>query len=91
FIAVHQHVHGPQGWLRIAGAQQSVLHVLALVGVDALIPCHPTVEQALNACPLHPGTQVQTSRPSIPRSTRPTRQQTRMRSRSPGPHAVPVN
>ncbi|MEU9918675.1 STAS domain-containing protein [Streptomyces sp. NPDC051001] len=49
FIAVHQQVDSPQGWLRIAGAQESVLHVLALVGVDTLIPCHPTVEQALNA------------------------------------------
>ncbi|MFF1296259.1 MULTISPECIES: STAS domain-containing protein [unclassified Streptomyces] len=49
FIAVHQQVNSPQGWLRIAGAQESVLHVLALVGVDTLIPCHPTVEQALNA------------------------------------------
>ncbi|MER6181853.1 STAS domain-containing protein [Streptomyces sp. NPDC001652] len=49
FIAVHQQVNSPQGWLRIAGAQESVLHVLALVGVDTLIPCHPTVEQALNS------------------------------------------
>ena len=29
------------------GAQDSVLHVLQLVG--PVIPCHPTVEQALNA------------------------------------------
>lgn len=49
FIAAYQQVSGTQGWLRIAGAQESVLRVLALVGVDALIPCHPTLEQALNA------------------------------------------
>lgn len=49
FVAVYQQVNGPQGWLRIASAQESVLRVLALVGVDTLIPCHPTVEQALNA------------------------------------------
>ncbi|MFM9500272.1 STAS domain-containing protein [Streptomyces galilaeus] len=48
FIAVYRQVEGSQGWLRIAGAQESVLHVLQLVGVDAVIPCHPTVEQALN-------------------------------------------
>ena len=48
FVAAHQKVDGTQGWLRIAGAQQSVLRVLELVGVDALIPCHPTVEKALN-------------------------------------------
>ncbi|WP_433920632.1 STAS domain-containing protein [Streptomyces canus] len=49
FVAAYQQVDGAQGWLRIAGAQAPVLRVLALVGVDALIPCHPTVEQALNA------------------------------------------
>ena len=49
FIAAYQQVSGAQGWLRIADAQEPVLRVLALVGVDALIPCHPTVEQALNA------------------------------------------
>jgi anti-anti-sigma factor len=48
FVAAYQQVNGA-GWLRIAGAQATVLRVLALVGVDALIPCHPTVEQALNA------------------------------------------
>ncbi|MEU9331440.1 STAS domain-containing protein [Streptomyces canus] len=49
FVAVYRQVEGAQGWLRIAGAQGPVLRILALVGVDALIPCHPTVEQALNA------------------------------------------
>ncbi|WP_329253964.1 STAS domain-containing protein [Streptomyces canus] len=49
FVAAYQQVDGAQGWLRIAGAQAPVLRVLSLVGVDALIPCHPTVEQALNA------------------------------------------
>ncbi|WP_329438080.1 STAS domain-containing protein [Streptomyces canus] len=49
FVAAYQQVDGAQGWLRIAGAQGPVLRVLSLVGVDALIPCHPTVEQALNA------------------------------------------
>ncbi|WP_055711240.1 hypothetical protein [Streptomyces torulosus] len=35
------------GWLRIAGAQHSVLGVLQLVGLDEVISCHHTVEQAL--------------------------------------------
>ncbi|MFD3501924.1 STAS domain-containing protein [Streptomyces sp. NPDC058676] len=48
FVAAYQQVSGTQGWLRIAGAQESVLRVLQLVGVDAVIPCHPTIEQALN-------------------------------------------
>ena len=49
FVAAYQQVDGAQGWLRIAGAQGPVLRVLSLVGVDALVPCHPTVEQAMNA------------------------------------------
>ena len=48
FIAVHRQVSEAQGWLRIAGAQKSVLRVLTLVGVDTFIPCHPTIEHALN-------------------------------------------
>ncbi|MFI1928476.1 STAS domain-containing protein [Streptomyces sp. NPDC020377] len=47
FVAAHQAVSGTEGWLRIAAAQKPVLHVLRLVGVDALITCHPTLEQAL--------------------------------------------
>jgi stage II sporulation protein AA (anti-sigma F factor antagonist) len=47
FVAAHQQVSRADGWVRIAGAQESVLRVLQLVGVDTLIPCHPTTEQAL--------------------------------------------
>ncbi|WP_338056479.1 STAS domain-containing protein [Streptomyces torulosus] len=46
-IAAHQSMSDAQGWLRIAGAQASVLRVLELVGLDQVIGCHPTVEQAL--------------------------------------------
>ncbi|KPI22744.1 anti-sigma-factor antagonist [Actinobacteria bacterium OV320] len=49
FIAAHLRVSQAQGWLRIAGAQETVLRLLQMVGVDTFIPCHPTVEQALNA------------------------------------------
>jgi stage II sporulation protein AA (anti-sigma F factor antagonist) len=38
-----------QGWLRLAGAQASVLRALQLVGLDQVISCHSTVEQALKA------------------------------------------
>ncbi|MDX2524420.1 STAS domain-containing protein [Streptomyces europaeiscabiei] len=47
-VAAQRRVGGVQGWLRIAAAQESVLRVLQLVGVDTFIPCHPTTEQALN-------------------------------------------
>ncbi|MFI8194233.1 STAS domain-containing protein [Streptomyces sp. NPDC085946] len=49
FVAAHQALSGADGWLRLAGAQPSVLRVLQLVGVDDFISCHPTVEQALTA------------------------------------------
>jgi anti-anti-sigma factor len=49
FIAAHQAVTDVRGWLRIAGAQESVLRILQLVGLDEVIPCRPTVEQALTA------------------------------------------
>jgi anti-anti-sigma factor len=48
-IAAHQSMSAAQGWLRIAGAQESVLRTLQLVGLDQVIGCHPTVEQALTA------------------------------------------
>ncbi|MGA5899296.1 STAS domain-containing protein [Streptomyces venetus] len=47
FVAAYQQATDTGGWVRIAGAQHSVLRVLQLVGVDTLIPCHPTTEQAL--------------------------------------------
>jgi anti-anti-sigma factor len=46
-IAAQQSMSDAQGWLRIAGAQASVLRVLELVGLDQVIGCHSTVEQAL--------------------------------------------
>ncbi|MEU0060136.1 STAS domain-containing protein [Streptomyces sp. NPDC006334] len=49
FVACHQQVSKTQGWVRIAGAQMPVLRVLELVGNDALITCHPGIEQALCA------------------------------------------
>ncbi|MGI5192095.1 STAS domain-containing protein [Streptomyces sp. CA-288835] len=36
-IAAHQAMSGAQGWLRMAGAQASVLRVLQLVGLDQVI------------------------------------------------------
>jgi anti-anti-sigma factor len=48
-IAAHQAMSDAQGWLRIAGAQDSVLRVLQLVGLDQVMPCHPSVEQAMTA------------------------------------------
>lgn len=49
FIGAYQAVSDTQGWLRIAGAQEAVLRILQIVGMDTLISCHPTIEQAVNA------------------------------------------
>ncbi|MEU6688203.1 STAS domain-containing protein [Streptomyces sp. NPDC046832] len=49
FVAAHQQVSDANGWVRIAGAQPSVLRVLQVTGVDSVIPCHPTTAQALTA------------------------------------------
>ncbi|MGV9454564.1 STAS domain-containing protein [Streptomyces sp. NPDC003635] len=46
-IAAHRAAEDTDGWLRLAGVRESVQRVLALVGIDALIPCHSTVEEAL--------------------------------------------
>ncbi|MEU0068793.1 STAS domain-containing protein [Streptomyces sp. NPDC006332] len=46
-ITAHQSMNDAQGWLRMAGVQDSVLRVLELVGLDQVIPSHSTVEQAL--------------------------------------------
>jgi anti-anti-sigma factor len=46
-VTAHQQAAGSQGWLRIAAAQDSVLRVLQIVGLDHVIDCHPTLEQAL--------------------------------------------
>ncbi|MFE8938019.1 STAS domain-containing protein [Streptomyces sp. NPDC007872] len=47
FITAHRRIGESGGRLRLAGAGEAVRRVLALVGVDTVIPCHPTLEQAL--------------------------------------------
>ncbi|MET7889457.1 STAS domain-containing protein [Streptomyces avermitilis] len=49
FVAAHKSMSDAQGWLRIAGAQESVLQLLKIIGLDDVIPCHSTVKQALTA------------------------------------------
>ncbi|KUH40586.1 MULTISPECIES: STAS domain-containing protein [Streptomyces] len=46
-IAAHQSATGADGWLRLADPQESVLRLVRLVGLDTVIPCHPTLQQAL--------------------------------------------
>ncbi len=46
-IAVHRTFAEAGGWLRLAGAAPPVLRIIQLVGIDGIITCHPTVQQAL--------------------------------------------
>ncbi|MGW4909015.1 STAS domain-containing protein [Streptomyces sp. NPDC004270] len=46
-IVAHRAAVDAEGWLRVAGSRPSVLRVMQIVGIDTLIPCHPTVRQAL--------------------------------------------
>ncbi|MFF4587596.1 STAS domain-containing protein [Streptomyces sp. NPDC001388] len=46
-IAAHRAAEDAGGRLRLAGVRDSVRHVLELVGVDTLVPCRATVEEAL--------------------------------------------
>ncbi|QGV77276.1 STAS domain-containing protein [Streptomyces ficellus] len=49
FIAAHRAQAGPPGRLRFAGVREPVLRIIEIVGLDSLIPCHPTVEEAVLA------------------------------------------
>ncbi|MEU6807471.1 STAS domain-containing protein [Streptomyces sp. NPDC046831] len=46
-IAAHHQLTRAGGWLRLAGPQAPVMRIVELVGVDAVIPCHPTLREAL--------------------------------------------
>ncbi|MET9932355.1 MULTISPECIES: STAS domain-containing protein [unclassified Streptomyces] len=49
FITAHRQIDATGGRLHIARAGEAVQRVLSLVGVDTIIPCHPTLDQALHA------------------------------------------
>ncbi|WP_317440693.1 STAS domain-containing protein [Streptomyces collinus] len=45
-LAAHRDLT-PTGSLRLAGVQNSVMRTLQLVGVDSIIPCYPSLTDAL--------------------------------------------
>lgn len=47
-INAHHAIEESDGWLRLAGPRESVVRIMQLVGIDALIPCYPTLRQALD-------------------------------------------
>ncbi|MGW0574273.1 STAS domain-containing protein [Streptomyces tauricus] len=46
-ISVYRTAGATDGWVRVAGAPEPVLYVMQLVGLDTIIACYPTVDQAL--------------------------------------------
>ncbi|MEV3912145.1 MULTISPECIES: STAS domain-containing protein [Streptomyces] len=52
-IAAFQSAQAAQGWLRLVVVRGAVLRTLQLVGLDTVVPCHPTLEEALASA--HPG------------------------------------
>ncbi|MEU1710914.1 STAS domain-containing protein [Streptomyces sp. NPDC005706] len=46
-IAAHRALTEADGWLRLASPRGAVLRTLRLVGVDTVIDCHETLDQAL--------------------------------------------
>ncbi len=48
-VTAYQTTRAAEGWLRIAGARGPALRIVQMVGLDALVSCHPTVEDAVTA------------------------------------------
>ncbi|MCX4457962.1 STAS domain-containing protein [Streptomyces sp. NBC_01340] len=47
-IGARQAATAIQGWVRVAGPTAYILRVLQLVGLDTVMPCYPTLQQALS-------------------------------------------
>ncbi|MCX4430789.1 STAS domain-containing protein [Streptomyces mirabilis] len=48
-IGAHQAATAIQGWVRVACPTPYILRVLQLVGLDTVMPCYPTLHQALSS------------------------------------------
>ncbi|GAA4803626.1 STAS domain-containing protein [Streptomyces ziwulingensis] len=48
-VAAHRSARASGGWVRLAGPTEPVLRVIQIVGLDAVITCHPSLQQALCA------------------------------------------
>ncbi|MEW1648155.1 MULTISPECIES: STAS domain-containing protein [unclassified Streptomyces] len=48
-ISAHGDLTRTGGWLRLAAPTPAVLRPIRLVGLDALVECHPTLSQALHS------------------------------------------
>ncbi|MCX4572083.1 STAS domain-containing protein [Streptomyces sp. NBC_01571] len=47
-IGAHHTATARQGWVRLAAPSPAILRVLQIVGLDSVITCYPTLQQALS-------------------------------------------
>ncbi|MFF4316198.1 STAS domain-containing protein [Streptomyces sp. NPDC001507] len=53
-IAAHHAARRHGGQLRLAAPSPNVAEIFGIVGLPGVIPCHPTLRDALDACPRQP-------------------------------------
>ncbi|MFF7241726.1 STAS domain-containing protein [Streptomyces collinus] len=46
-LTAHRDLTQADGWLRLASVQESVMRTLKIVGVDMIVPCRPSLDDAL--------------------------------------------
>ncbi|WP_432177061.1 STAS domain-containing protein [Streptomyces sp. Tue6028] len=44
----HRSTQSAHGWIRIAAPNDAVLRVIQIVGLDTVVACYPTLDQAIN-------------------------------------------
>ncbi|SEE40191.1 STAS domain-containing protein [Streptomyces sp. Ag109_O5-10] len=54
-IAAHHAAQHHGGQLRLAAPSPSVSEIFGIVGLTEVVPCHPTLRDALDACPRQSG------------------------------------
>ncbi|MFD0068976.1 STAS domain-containing protein [Streptomyces sp. NPDC059944] len=47
-VAAFHQTRGAGGWIRMAALTEPVQQVIDIVGLDTIIPCYPTLDQALH-------------------------------------------
>lgn len=47
-LVAHHELHDADGWLRLAALNDPAQRIVQIVGLDTLIPCHPTLTNALH-------------------------------------------
>ncbi|MFI1441680.1 STAS domain-containing protein [Streptomyces fructofermentans] len=46
-VTAHHAAHAADGWIRMAALPASVQRVVEIVGLDTIVPCYPTLPEAL--------------------------------------------